>query len=76
MPVPQLHQHRILNPLCSGEIEPTSQRSQDAADPLVPQREFLGPDLKRIVSSFSVLSSSCDYFVMKKLATKTLGKAT
>jgi len=31
----------ILKPLCQARIQPASQRSQDAADPIVPQRELL-----------------------------------
>ena len=38
---PQLLWKRwILNPLCWAGIEPASQRSQDAADPIAPQQEL------------------------------------
>ena len=40
-PKPQLRQHWILNPLAGLGIEPASQCSQDAEDPIVPQQELL-----------------------------------
>ena len=48
-PMPQLQKCQILNSLCWLEIEPSSQSSRDAANPLVPQWELLWSTFNRFV---------------------------